>query len=309
MDYVIWLLQLLLVPMVAPLGVGIINNLKAKIQRRKGPSIFQPYRNFAKLMRKDEVISQDASWITRLAPFIVFGSTLVVGAAIPLVSSTTHLPASDLFVVVYALAIGTFFLALAGMDAGGAFGGFGSSREMTISALAEGALIFSIVPLALICGTTDLAAIASGMSINYGAFVLPIMLACTGFGVALLAENSRYPFDNPDTHLELTMVHEAMILEYSGKRLALMEWASANKLFIFAALGVNLFFPVGLTNELTASAIAISALTLLGKMLVVYIGIATLESIIAKFRYFRLSHIIFTAIIFNAIAIGMVIAQ
>lgn len=307
MIYFAWILQFLLVPLVAPLGIGIINALKAKMQRRKGPSILQPYRNFAKLLHKDEVISKDASWITKVAPFIVFAVTLVVGVCIPLFSAAVHLPVADLFAVVYILAMGTFFLALAGMDAGSAFGGFGSSREMTVSAMAEGALIFSIVPLALMCGTTDFTTIATGVPGNYHQFIVPILLAFVGFIIALLAENTRYPFDNPDTHLELTMIHEAMILEYSGKRLALMEWAAANKLFIFAALGVNLFFPVGMATTLSFAAIALGLLALFAKVLVVYIGIALLESLIAKFRFFRLSHLIFTAIIFNVIAIGMVI--
>ncbi len=307
MIYLAWILQILLVPLVAPLGIGIINAVKAKMQRRKGPSIFQPYRNFVKLLHKDEVISKDASWIAKAAPFIVFAVTFVVGACIPLFSTSVHLPASDLFAVIYTLAIGTFFLALAGMDAGSAFGGFGSSREMTVSAMAEGALIFSIVPLALLCGTTDLADIAAGVSGGYHQFIAPILLAFVGFTIALLAENTRYPFDNPDTHLELTMIHEAMILEYSGKRLALVEWAAANKLFIFAALGVNLFFPVGIATTLSFGAIALSLLVLFAKVLAVYICIALLESLIAKFRFFRLSHLIFTAIIFNVIAIGMVI--
>lgn len=309
MNFVAWIIQLILIPLLAPLGIGIINSVKAKMQRRKGASVFQPYRNIAKLMQKDEVISKDASWITLAAPFVVFGVTLAAGAATPLFSSAIHLPFSDLFVLAYVLAISTFFMALAGMDAGSSFGGFGSSREMTISAMAEGALLFSIVTLALICGTTDVAQIMARPLSGLSGYVLPVMLAAVAYGVALLAENCRYPFDNPDTHLELTMVHEAMILEYSGKRLVLMEWAASCKLFIFVALGVNLFFPVGLATEITPMAVVISVGVLLAKALVVYLAIAILESLIAKFRYFRLSHIIFTAIIFNAIAIGMVITR
>lgn len=309
MEYVTWLLQIVLVPVMAPLGVGIINKIKARMQGRKGASIVQPYRTLVKLMRKDEVISKDASWITKVAPFIVCGVTFVVGASIPLVNVAVHAPLADLFALVYILAIATFFLALAGMDAGGAFGGFGSSREMTISAMAEAALIFAIVPLAILSGTTDIAAIMVGAANQYSQFIAPILLAAAAFAIALLAENTRYPFDNPDTHLELTMVHEAMILEYSGKRLALMEWAAACKLFIFVALAVNIFAPFGMATDYGAMAIAIAVGALFAKMLCVYVAIALLESLMAKFRYFRLPHLIFTACIFNAIAIGMVIAR
>ena len=252
MRYIQWILQILLVPAVAPLGVGIINKLKAKMQNRQGASVFQPYRNLLKLFRKDEVISRDASWIFRIAPFIIFGTVLVVAASIPLFSSVLHAPTSDLLMVVYLLGIGTFFLALAGMDTGSAFGGFGSSREMTISAIAEGSLIFSVLSLVVLQGTTDLTAISHGVTAHYDQFIVPIILAFVSFIVVLLAETKRYPFDNPDTHLELTMVHEAMLLEYSGKRLALMEWAAAAKLFIFAALAANLFFPVGVAADGTA---------------------------------------------------------
>lgn len=306
-DILQWLLQIVLVPLVAPLGIGIINKLKAKMQGRKGAGILQPYRNLSKLFHKDEVISKDASWLFRVAPFIVFGVTVLVAASIPLFSSSLNVPTSDFLMVVYLMAIGTFFLALAGIDTGGAFGGFGSSREMTLSAIAEGALIFSILPLIVLSGTTDLFGITAGMSAEYGQHLVPILLAFTGFLVVLLAETKRFPFDNPDTHLELTMIHEAMILEYSGKRLALMEWAAANKLFIFAALAANMFFPVGIATGVSVSAVLLGAGVLLGKVLAIWIGIAVLESTIPKLRFFRLPHVLFVAFILNVVAIGLVL--
>jgi formate hydrogenlyase subunit 4 len=294
------------VPVAAPLGVGIINKLKAKLQRRNGASIFQPYRNLRKLFHKDEVISRDASWIFRVAPFIIFGATMVVAASIPLFSTMLHAPTSDLLMVVYMLGLGTFFLALAGMDTGSAFGGFGSSREMTISSIAEGSLVLSVLSLVVLRGTTNLTAIAGGITADYAKFLVPILLSLVGFMVVLLAETKRYPFDNPETHLELTMVHEAMLLEYSGKRLALMEWAAYAKLFVFSALAANLFFPVGIARGASWSAIGIGVAVLLGKVLAIYCGIAVLESSIAKFRFFRLHHILFAACILNVIAIGLV---
>lgn len=307
MEYLFWILQIVLVPVLAPLGVGIINKLKARMQGRQGAGVLQPYRNLRKLFHKDEVIPKDASWVFRVAPFIVFGVTLVVGASIPLFSTAFGLPMSDLLMIVYVMAIGVFFLALAGMDTGSAFGGFGSSREVSLSAVAEGVLIFSVLPLVIFTGTTDLGAIAAGVSNEYRHLLVTVVLACIGFIVALLAETKRFPFDNPDTHLELTMVHEAMLLEYSGKRLALMEWAAANKLFIFAALAVNLFFPITLATGAGVAEVVIGLGALLLKVLVVYVGVAVLESLIAKLRYFRLFHLLFAAFIINLVAVGTVL--
>jgi formate hydrogenlyase subunit 4 len=307
MQYAQWIIQILLVPALAPLGVGVINKLKARMQRRQGASIFQQYRNLHKLFRKDEVISRDASWIFRFAPFIIFGATMVVAASVPLFTTALHSPVADLLMVAYMLGITTFFLALAGMDTGSAFGGFGSSREMTISAIAEGSLIFSVLSLVIMRGTTNLVDISSGITSEYNSFLIPILLSFAGFVIVLLAETKRYPFDNPDTHLELTMIHEAMLLEYSGKRLALMEWAAASKLFIFSALAANLFFPVGIAHNMAWSAVAGGLLALLAKVFVIYLGIAVLESVISKFRFFRLHHVLFAALILNAVAIGLII--
>ncbi len=307
MKYALWIIQILLVPVLAPLGIGIANKIKARLQGRRGADIFQPYRNLRKLFRKDEVISRDASWVFRAAPFIIFGSTLIVGASIPLFSSALSAPTSDLLMVVYLLGLGTFFLALAGMDTGSAFGGFGSSREMTISSIAEGVLIFSILPLVVLCGTTDLTAIAGNITSQYGQFIVPIVLALVGFLIAMLGEAKRYPFDNPDTHLELTMVHEAMLLEYSGKRLALMEWSAFSRMLIFAILAANLFFPVGIASTSSWTDVLIGVGALMGKTLAIYCGIAVLESVIAKFRYFRLHHVLFVGLILNIVAIGLVL--
>src|SRR3990167_411736 len=256
-NIITWILQLIFVPIMAPLCVGITRKLKAKFQNRKGASIFQPYQDLQKLFGKDEIISKDASWIFRCAPYIVFTVTIVVGASIPLfASSINNTITSDLLVIVYTLAIGTFFLALAGIDTGSAFGGFGSSREMTVAALAEGGFIFSLLTVALISGSTNVFTISQTGLLQQG-YLLPSTLAFLGLCIVLLAETARFPFDNPATHLELTMIHEAMILEYSGKKLALMEWASANKLLIFIALASNLFFPFGLAQHADSGAVLV----------------------------------------------------
>ncbi|MDP4009336.1 MAG: NADH-quinone oxidoreductase subunit H [bacterium] len=306
MPIIIWTIQLILIPALSPLGIGLIKNMKAKLQNRQGASIFQPYRDIWKLLHKDEVVSVDASWIFRCAPYIVFGITIVVGASIPLFSSLGQgIISSDMLLVIYTLATGTFFLALAGIDTGSAFGGFGSSREMTISALAEGGFIFSLLTLALTRGTTNLFGISAIPMSLYDQSFLPTLLAFLGFFIVLLAETARFPFDNPATHLELTMIHEAMILEYSGKKLALMEWASANKLLIFTALGANLFFPFALAQSSMMGVVLIGIFAFIFKILVFYAAIAVLESSISKFRFFRLPDLLLISFIFNIIAIGL----
>ena len=306
MTIFIWTIQFIFIPVVSPLCVGIIKKIKARLQNREGASIFQPYKDLWKLLHKDEVISRDASWIFYSAPFIVFAITIVVGASIPLFGSFfNNTLTGDMLIIVYALAISTFFLALAGMDTGSAFGGFGSSREMTLSALAEGGLIFSLLTVALINGTTNLFAISSSI-FGQGQHFLSVLLSFSGFFIVLLAETARFPYDNPDTHLELTMIHEAMILEYSGKRLALMEWASANKLLIFFALGANLFFPSGLAQNAYADAIILGIVIFMVKIFIFCLAIALIESSMAKFRFFRLPDLLLISFILNVVAIGLI---
>jgi formate hydrogenlyase subunit 4 len=301
-------IQLILVPVVSPLFIGVVRKMKAHFQNRVGASIFQPYSDLRKLFRKDEIISEDASWIFRFAPYIIFSVTIIVGASIPLFATMfSNNLLSDFLVIVYLLAIGTFFLALAGMDTGGAFGGFGSSREMTIAALTEGGLIFSLLTLSLVAHSTNLFTIAKFVSTLSLISFAPVLLAFIGFIIAMLAETARFPFDNPATHLELTMVHEAMILEYSGKRLALIEWAAANNFIIFLSLGANLFFPWGLSASLGIVAILLALGLFLVKMLILSLFVAGLESSIAKFRFFRLPDLLFVSFILSVISIILIV--
>ena len=303
----IWIIQLLFIPVLSPFFIGLTRKIKARMQNRRGASPFQPYFDLWKLFHKDEVISRDASWIFRFAPYLIFSTTIIIGVSIPLIS--TALPntyTGDFLVVVYLIALGTFFLALAGIDIGGAFGGFGSSREMMVAALTEGGLLLALLTPALISGTTNLFAISQAIgALGFSAFP-PVMMAFTGFFIALLAETCRYPFDNPATHLELTMIHEAMILEYSGKRLALIEWASANKYLIFIALGSNLFFPWGIAGSTDVAEVSLSLALFIGKGLVFCAAIAIIESSMAKFRIFRLPDLLFTSLIISVIAIGLI---
>ncbi len=305
--FFLWIMQIVLVPALSPLCLGIIKKIKAKLQNRQGASIFRPYQDLWKLLHKDEIVSRDASWIFRFAPYVLFSVTIIVGASIPLFAVfLNNVFTGDFLMVIYTLSIGTFFLALAGIDTGSGFGGFGSSREMTISALAEAEFIFSLLTVALVAGTTNLFAIAGVGIFGMSRYVLPVVLSFIGFFIILLAETSRFPFDNPATHLELTMIHEAMILEYSGKRLALMEWASANKLFIFAALGANLFFPWGIAQSVTVDAVVFGVVVLMIKILVFCIAIAVIESSMAKFRFFRLPDLLMVSFILSVAAMSLI---
>jgi formate hydrogenlyase subunit 4 len=306
MSIFIWIIQIFLVPAVSPFFIGLTRKIKAKLQNRQGASCFQPYRDLWKLFHKDEVMSSDASSVFYFAPYLIFAVTLVLGAAIPLVTSNLVNPLGDFLTVVYLVALGIFFLALAGIDTGGAFGGFGSSREMLVASLTEGGLILSLSSLALQSRSTDLFAIAQAVSTHPAQF-LPIALAFISFFIALLAESGRYPFDNPATHLELTMIHEAMILEYSGKRLALIEWAAANKTFVFIALAANLFFPWGLATSLGAGPIVFGLISILIKAAIFCIVIAVIESSTAKFRLFRLPKLMFASFFISLIAALLVI--
>lgn len=295
-------IQLLLIPVLSPLCIGIIRKVKAYLQNRQGATIFQPYRDLWKLFHKDEVVSNDASWIFLFTPYLLFAISILLPLGIPFISSGTTISAlSDLLVIIYMLALYVFFLSLAGLDTGSPFGGFGASREVTVLALTEGGLLFAFIPLCLISQSTNLTTTYSVLSSLNVAELAPLMIAFGGFFIALLAENSRVPFDNPATHLELTMIHEAMILEYSGKRLALVEWAAFNKLLIFITLGATLFFPLQV-DVYTIVGLLTTLGLLMAKIFAMLIAIAVVESSIAKLRFFRLPDLLFSSFILGVIA-------
>ncbi|MBP9728159.1 MAG: NADH-quinone oxidoreductase subunit H [Candidatus Moranbacteria bacterium] len=319
MELFIFLLQCFLVPAVAPFAVGLIRKVKARMQNRVGASVLQPYFDLYKLFHKDEVISRDASWIFRFAPYLIFSVTLVIGASVPLV--TTMAPAlfegsafpfsffavGDFITLVYLFALTTFFLALAGMDAGSGFGGFGSSREMTMAALAEGGLFFSLLVASVIAQSGNIMTMIESLQVTPFQAYIPLVIAFIAFFIALLAENSRFPVDNPATHLELTMIHEAMILEYSGKRLALIEWASFSKLLIFVALGANVFFPWGVATSFLPEMLGMATLLFVLKAGAILVAIAFIESTMAKFRIFRVPDLLFTSFVLSVIALSVTI--
>lgn len=318
MDIPFFIFQLVLVPALSPLLIGVVRKMKALLQNRVGADIFQPYRDLWKLFRKDEIISDEASWVTQYFPVFIFSLTVLIGAAVPVVTSLSPelvlgswgvfslAPVSDFIVIIYLFALMTFLLTLIGMDQGSAFGGFGASREMMVSALAEGGFFFALLAVSIVTQTGSVMEMVSiGSQQVPLSVLLPLGIAFIGFFLVLLAENARFPFDNPATHLELTMIHEAMILDLSGKRLALMEWAAANKLFIFIALGANLFFPFGTAHTLDLSVLVVAIPVFFVKMCCFILVIALIESMTAKFRIFRLSDVLFTSFILSVIAIGI----
>jgi formate hydrogenlyase subunit 4 len=299
-------LQLVVLLVASPFIVGLIRKVKARLQCRRGASVLQPYADLAKLFRKQPVISTTTSWIFTATPYIVFGSTLAAGMLVPVFTSSMPLNfAGNIIALVYLLALGTFFLILAGLDAGSAFGGMGSSREAIVASLTEPAMILSIFAIALSAGTTNLGGIVHETALFKGIATAPppYLMAFAAMFIIALAETGRVPVDNPATHLELTMIHEAMILEYSGRYLALVEWASAMKLLVFLALLANIFLPWGIATSITPGAIAVGLGVFLVKVSVLAVIVGMIESMFAKLRLFRLTDLLGTAFILALLAL------
>jgi formate hydrogenlyase subunit 4 len=298
-------LEVVLALALAPGLVGLVRWLKARLQNRRGAPLWQPYLELRKLFQKEVVLSRNASWISRSAPFVVFASTVAVTFLVPLLAVPLPLDgAGDLLVMVYLLLLGTFFLALAGLDPGSAFGGMGASREMTVAALAEPTLALAIFALALGAGSTNLGQIvARSMEDPLTAVSPGHLLAFAALFVVMLAETGRLPVDNPATHLELTMIHEAMVLEYSGRYLALIEWAAALKLLIFFTLLGNLFVPWGVATTLTVAALALAAGALIAKLVILAAVVAVLETRVAKLRLFRVPELLSASFVLALLAV------
>ncbi len=297
--------QALLLLVLAPLLTGCIRNWKAKLQNRRGPRVWQPYLDLLKLLRKDMVISEHASWIFSAMPYVLILSTLLAGLMVPLVTVAAPLSLfGGALAFVGLLALGRFFLALGGLDTASAFGGMGSSREMTLSAVAEPALMLAIFTVAIQAGSTNLSRVLQAAQGPDWTLLNPAYaLAFAALFIVLLAETGRIPIDNPATHLELTMIHEAMILEYSGRYLALIEWGASIKQLVLMALLVNIFFPAGIATELTAGRIGFSSAVFLGKLLVLSAAVVLVETTNAKLRLFRVPDLLSVAFILAALAL------
>jgi formate hydrogenlyase subunit 4 len=301
MSGLIWLIQtleVLLALLVAPLFMGWIAQCRAVLQNRTPPSIWLPYRNLRKLFVKEAVLAEHASPLFRTAPYIVFGTMICAAAIVP--STGTNLPfsnAADAIALVGLLATARVFMALAAMDVGTAFGSLGARREMMVGFLAEPALLIVIFVASLISQTTSLPAIAERLATEPFALYPSLAFTAVAFALVLLAENARLPVDNPTTHLELTMIHEAMLLEYSARHLALMEWSAALKLFNYACIGMALFIPWGAaTAEMPTFAALFGALPILALKLVVSgAALAVAETAFAKLRVFRVPELLATA--------------
>jgi formate hydrogenlyase subunit 4 len=288
-DLIIQGAQMAIVLALAPLLVGVIRKAKARLLRRRGPSIIQPYRDLARLLRKEAVIAENASWLFRAAPYLIFASTWVAAALVPTFATGLMFSwSADLIAIIALLGSGRFFLALAGMDIGTSFGGIGSSREMMIASLAEPAMIMIVFTLALIAGSTQLSSVVAFMTSPEVGLRVSLGLALIALILVAIAENARIPVDNPATHLELTMVHEAMVLEYSGRHLAMIELAAALKLTLYVSLIACIFTPWGLAEaEAGLGALLRGGATYAAKLAVAGVALAYFETTIAKMRVFR----------------------
>lgn len=289
--------RVLLFILIAPLVSGVISKIKNNLRMRKGQSVFQPYYNVAKLFSKDEVISQTSSWIFRATPFVVLASTLCAAALIPVGAgaySVYHL--GDFFALVFIFALGRFFLALAALDTGSSFGGMGSSREMFISSLVEPALCMVVFAVSLQFGSTAIAA-------SSGTHEVPVssLVAALALFLLTLAETSRIPVDNQETHLELTMVHEAMVLEYSGRSLALIEMAAHIKQMIFFFLIAQLVFPIASPGAGSQQAVS-WLLWYIARIGIIAIAVSVVEVSIAKMRLFRVADFLGFAFVLGIVA-------
>ena len=298
-------LELLAALAAAPLFLGWINQCRAWLQNRRAPSLWLPYHNIRKLFHKEAVLASNASTLFRYAPYVVFGAMVTAAGIIP--SMGTGLPfttAADAIALVGLLATARVFLSLAAMDIGTAFGTLGARREMMVGFLAEPALLMVVFVSSLLSATTALPAIAENLSAHQAWLTPSLTFTAVAFIMVALAENARIPIDNPATHLELTMIHEAMLLEYSARHLALMEWASALKLFNYAGIGFALFVPWGVPSAASAPATVLAAIPLLAlKLAGAGAALAVIETASAKLRVFRAPEFLAGAFLFAVLGL------
>jgi formate hydrogenlyase subunit 4 len=281
--------QLALVLLMAPLLTGFVRKVKARLLRRQGAPIIQPYRDLARLLQKDVVLAENASWLFRVAPYLIFAATWVAAALVPTFATSLLFSwTADLIAIAALLGSVRFFMALAGLDVGTSFGGIGSSREMMIASLAEPAILMIVFTVALVARSTQLSTISDYILTAHVGLRISLGLVLVGLIIVAIAENARIPVDNPATHLELTMVHEAMILEYSGRHLAVIELAASLKLLLFVSLIACLFAPWGLVRaDAGLAGYLLGAAAWFGKLVVGGVLLALFETMIAKMRVFR----------------------
>ncbi|HJV26748.1 MAG TPA: NADH-quinone oxidoreductase subunit H [Aromatoleum sp.] len=298
------LLAVVLALGLAPLLTGWINQWRAWLQGRRAPGLLQPYRTLHKLFNKESVVAENASPIFRVAPYIMFGSMALACGIAPTLSTDLPLaPAADAIALVGLFALARVFISLAAMDIGTSFGTLGARREMLVGFLAEPALLMVLFAASLISQSTSLAQIVETLAHRPFAIYPSLAVAGVAFTMVSLAENARVPVDNPATHLELTMIHEALILEYSGRHLALVEWAASLKLFAYSCIGLALFVPWGVAEADTPIAIVFAIPALVAKLTVGGVLLALIETINAKMRLFRVPEFLATAFLLAVIAL------
>ena len=303
-DLAVQFVEMMLVLALAPLLTGYVRKVKAHLVRRQGPPLLQPYRDLARLLRKEVVLAESASWLFRAAPYLIFAATWVAAALVPTFAGGLIFNyAADLIAIVALLGSARFMLALAGMDVGTSFGGIGSSREMMIASLAEPAMLMVVFTVSLLAGSTQLSTIAAAMQGSEVGLRVSLAMALVALLMVAIAENGRIPVDNPATHLELTMVHEAMILEYSGRHLAVIEAASYLKLLLYVSVIGCVFFPWGIAQygqgaPAYLGGIAVYVLKLAASGFV----LAVFETAIAKMRVFRYADFLGAALMLGLLA-------
>ena len=303
-DFALQGMQMLIVLLLSPLLTGFVRKVKARLLRRQGPPLLQPYRDLIRLMRKDVVLAESASWLFRVIPYIIFAGTWVAAALVPTFGSGLLFSwSADLIAIIALLGSARFFQALAGLDVGTSFGGIGSSREVMIASLAEPAMLMIMFTLALIAGSTQLSTMATYMGSGVEGLRVSLGLAMLALIIVALAENARIPVDNPATHLELTMVHEAMVLEYSGRHLALIDLSSELKLLLYVSVIGCLFLPWGISGaEANPPTIALGLAAYVGKLAVGGFLLALFETAIAKMRVFRVPAFLGVALMLGLLA-------
>jgi formate hydrogenlyase subunit 4 len=298
------LTEIVLAVLLAPLLLGWVNQCRAWFQNRSGPGVLRPYLMLRKLMEKDAVVAHGASPLFRVAPYIVFGCMVLAVAVVPtLGTDLPYAPAADAIALVGILALARVFISLAAMDIGTAFGTLGARREMMIGFLAEPALLIVLFTASLISQSTSLATTVETLSQRELAIYPSLAFAGVAFTMVSLAENARIPVDNPATHLELTMIHEAMVLEYSGRHLALIEWAASLKLFVYSCVGIALFFPFGIAQGGDAAGLLLALPALALKLAIGGFLLALIETVSAKMRIFRAPEFLGTAFMLAVLAL------
>lgn len=297
-----WLTSVLLL---APLLTGLVRKVKARLQRRQGPPLVQPYRDLRRLLGKEVVLAENASWLFRVAPYMIFAVTWVAASLIPTFATGLLFSWSgDLIAIAALLGSARFTQALAGMDIGTSFGGIGSSREVMIASLAEPAMLMIVLTVALIAGSTQLSTIAGVMASSEVGLRVSLALALVAFVIVALAENARIPVDNPATHLELTMVHEAMVLEYSGRHLAMIDLASFLKLLLYTSLIGCMFFPFGIAQNESGPEQYLGGMVIyLVKLVIGGVLLGVLEMSIAKMRVFRVPNFLGAAFMLGLLGV------